>query len=131
MLYVPAIGLVAFEHVFGEGDVRAPINGDVVVVVEGNQLAQFQVAGQGGRFGGHAFLVAPIAHHHIGVVVNEGGVGLVEFGRQVGFGDSQANGVRDAGTQGPGGDFNTRGLEGFGVARGFGAPLAKCLDVLD
>ncbi len=43
---VPAVGLVALEHIFGEGNVGVSVDGDVVVVVQGNQLAQAQVPGQ-------------------------------------------------------------------------------------
>ena len=131
VLHVPAVGLVALQHVLGEGHIGASINGDAVVVVEGNQLAQLQVTGQGGSFGGHTLLIAAVAHDHVGVVIHHGGVGLVELGRQVGFSDGQAHSVGDAGTQGAGGHFNTRGLEGFGVTGSLGAPLAELLDVLN
>ena len=51
MLNMPAAGLVALGDVLGEGDVGAPVDGDVVVVVQGDQLAQLQVTGQGGCLG--------------------------------------------------------------------------------
>ena len=131
VLHVPAVGLVTLQHVLGEGHIGASINGDAVVVVEGNQLAQLQVTGQGGCFGGNTLLIAAVAHDHVGVVIHHGGVGLVELGRQVGFSDGQAHSVRDAGTQGTCGHFNARGLEGFGVTWSLGAPLAELLDVLN
>ena len=50
VLHVPAVGLVALQHIFGEGNIGVSVNGDVVVVVEGDQLAQAEVTGQGGSF---------------------------------------------------------------------------------
>ena len=118
VLHVPAVGLIAFEDVFGEGNVGPPVDGDVVVVVQGDQLAQLEVTGQGGGFGGHTLLVAAVTHDHVGVVINEGRTRLVELGGQVGFGDRQADGVGDTGPQGARGHFNTGSFEGLRMTRG-------------
>ena len=40
VLHVPAVGLVALEHVLGERHRCVTVDGDVVVVVKGDQLAQ-------------------------------------------------------------------------------------------
>ena len=77
------------------------------------------MTGQGRGFRGHTLLVAAIAHHHIGVVVDQGGAGLAELGGQVRFGDRQTHSVGDTSAQGAGGDFNSWGFEGF---------AAWCLD---
>lgn len=37
--HVPAVSFKAFGDIFGEGDIRGPINGDVVIVVEGDEFA--------------------------------------------------------------------------------------------
>jgi len=74
--------------------------------------------------------MAAVAHDHVGVVINELHVGLVELGRQVRLGHRQTHGVGDALTQRAGGDLHAGGLEGFGVAWGAAAPLAELLDVL-
>ena len=89
------------------------------------------MAGQGAGFRSDALLVAAITHHHIGVVIHEGGAGLVELGGQVGFSDRQTHGVGDAGAQGAGGHFHAGGFKGFGVTGRLGAPLAELLDVVD
>ena len=128
---VPAVGLVALQHILRERHVGVAVDGDVVVVVEGNQFAQAQVASQRGGLAAHALLVAAVAHDHVGVVINDRAVGLVELGGQVGFSHGQTHGIGDALTQGAGGDFHARGLEGFGVTGSLGAPLAELLDVLD
>ena len=46
VLHVPAVGLIALQYVLGEGHIGAAIDGDAVVVVQGDQLAQLQVTGQ-------------------------------------------------------------------------------------
>ena len=128
---MPAVGLIALQHVLGEGHGGVAVDGDVVVVVEGNQLAQAQVAGQGSGLAAHTLLVAAITHDHVGVVINQLAAGLVKLGGQVRFGDSQAHGVGNALAEGSGGDLNSWGFEGFRVTRGAAAPLAELLDVFD
>jgi hypothetical protein len=44
---MPTIGLKPSTDVFGEGFVRAAIDGDAVVIVQHNQATQPQVPGQG------------------------------------------------------------------------------------
>ena len=89
------------------------------------------MAGQGAGLGGHAFLVTAITHDHVGVVINELGVGLVVLGGQVSFGNRQTDGTGDAGAEGPGGYLYPGGFKGFRVAGGVGAPLAELLDVFN
>ncbi len=55
-LDVPAVGLVALEHVLGEGRRGVALDGDVVVVVEEDEVAELLVAGERGRLGGDALL---------------------------------------------------------------------------
>ena len=50
-LDVPAVRLVALEHVLAERDGGVVLDGDVVVVVEQDQVAELLVAGQRGRLG--------------------------------------------------------------------------------
>merc|ERR1719188_2141807 len=42
--HLPAVSLVAFAHILGEGQLRVSINGDVVIIVEGDELAKAEVA---------------------------------------------------------------------------------------
>jgi hypothetical protein len=41
---LPAVGAVARRHILGEGELRGTLDGDAVVVVENDQLAQAEVA---------------------------------------------------------------------------------------
>ena len=72
VLGVPAVGLVALEHVLGERDVGVVLDRDVVVVVEQGQVAQLLVTGQAGRLGRDALLQAAVAGDHVDLVVERG-----------------------------------------------------------
>ena len=127
---MPAVGLVAFQHVLGEGHARIPVNGDVVVVVEGDQLAQLQMPRQGTGLRGHPLLVAAVPHDHVGVVIHDGAVRSIESGGQVGLRNGQTHGIGHPGSQRTCGHLHTGGFKGFRMPRGFRAPLTELLDVL-
>ena len=55
-LGVPAVGFVALEDILGEGDVGVVLDGDVVLIVDHHEVAQFLVAGQRGSLSRDAFL---------------------------------------------------------------------------
>ena len=56
VLHVPAVGLVALADVLGEGDVRVVLDGDLVVVVDEDEVAQLLGAGDRRRLAAHALL---------------------------------------------------------------------------
>ena len=45
LLHMPAVGVEALVHLFGEGEIGGAIDGDVVVVIEIDQLAKLQMSG--------------------------------------------------------------------------------------
>jgi hypothetical protein len=53
------------------------VDGDAVVVVQGNQLAEAPVAGQGARLGGDALHVAAVTHDAVAEGSGSGRVGVV------------------------------------------------------
>lgn len=114
---VPAVSLVALGNILSEGDVGATINGNVVVVVDGNEVAQLEVTSQGAGLAGNTLHQAAIAEEAVGVVVSEGEAGLVEGGGGVGLGHGQADGIADTLTQRAGGDLDTGGIVRLGVTR--------------
>ena len=127
---LPAVGLVAGGHVFGEPAVDLAVDGDAVGVVQGDELAQAPHAGQGAGFVGHAFHEAAVTEEHVSVVVDDRVFGGVEAGGQHLFGQGHAHGGRDALTQGTGGHFHAGGHVAFGMAGGAGAQLAEVADVV-
>ena len=68
---MPAEGDEAGGDVLGEGDGGVAVDGDAVVVVQRDQLAQAPVARQRARLVADAFHVAPVAQQAV-----SGGLGL-------------------------------------------------------
>lgn len=114
---VPAVSLVALGNILSEGNVGVAVNGNVVVVVDSNEVAELEVASQGAGLTGNALHQAAIAEEAVGVVVREGEAGLVEDGGGVSLGHGQTDGIADTLTQRAGGDLDTGGIVSLGVAR--------------
>ncbi len=127
--HVPAVGLEALGRVVGEPAFHVTVDGDAVVVPEGDQLAQAQGTGQGTGLVGDTFHHATIAHEHIGVVVDDVVAVTVELAGQRLFGDGHTHGIGDALAQGTGGGFHARGVAVFGMAGGLGVQLAEVLQL--
>lgn len=68
--HLPAVGFETRRGVVGEPAVHFAIDGDAVVVVEGDQLAQAEGAGQRADLVADAFHHAAITEEHVGVVVD-------------------------------------------------------------
>mmetsp|Transcript_76810 Transcript_76810/g.215909 ORF Transcript_76810/g.215909 Transcript_76810/m.215909 type:complete len:575 (+) Transcript_76810:715-2439(+) len=128
--HLPAVGLVALAHILGEGQVRVAIDGDAVVVVEGDELAQAQVTGVRARLVGDALLHAAVAHDAVGVVVDQVHARFVVDRREVRLGSRKTDGIGDAHAKRAGRDFDACRLEVLRVARRLGAPLPELLDVV-
>eukprot|EP00053_Salpingoeca_punica_P011021 m.98695 g.98695 ORF g.98695 m.98695 type:complete len:479 (-) comp15561_c0_seq1:53-1489(-) len=128
---VPAVGLVALQHVLGEGQRRLTVNLDLVVVVEDNQLAEAKVTSERRSLARHALLHAAIAADDVGVVVDQLEVRLVEASSHVGLGDSETNGVGQTLAERARGDLDTLGEVVLRVAGRLAADLAEVLQVLD
>ena len=98
------------------------VDRDAVVVVEGDQLAQAQGAGQGTGFVGDAPSIRqPSPREGVGVVIDDGVVRLVELGQRL-FGDGEADGIGDALAERAGG-----GLDAGGVAVFRGPAVRECI----
>src|SRR5690606_26484353 len=80
--HVPAVGFETLRGVVGEPVLDVAVDGDAVVVPEGDQLAQAQGTGQGAGFVGDAFHHAAVAHEHVGVVIDDVVTGAVELAGQ-------------------------------------------------
>jgi len=121
----PAVGGEPRPDVFGEGEAGLPFDGDVVVIVEDDQLVELEVPGQRRRFGGDAFHHAAVAGDDVDLVVGQ--PGLVEPGlrREMTLGDRHADGGGEPGAERPGGDVDARGVAEFGMARRLALPLAE------
>ena len=106
---LPAVALVALGHIFGEREVGWAIERDVVGVVEVDELAELEMAGERRCLGTDTFHEVAIAAEHPGVVVDEGLLGGVEAMSHVALSDGHADCVGAALAEWPGGTFDARG----------------------
>lgn len=126
VLDVPAVGLEAPGGVVGEGQLGAAVDGDAVVVVDVDEAAEAQVAGEGRRLVGDPLGEVAVAADHEGVVVAELGA---EPGPQPRLGHPHPHAVGDALAQGTGRDLDPGRVVALGVARRHAAELAEVLQV--
>ena len=126
--YVPAVRLEALRHVVAVGQLGGAVDGDVVVVVEGEQLPETQVPGQGRRFVGDALHEAAVSGEDEGPVVTHV---TAETGPDEPLGDGHADRIAEALAQRTGGHLDSVRVPVFGVARGAAAPLAELADVIE
>ncbi len=129
--HLPAIGLEAARGVIGEPAVHLAIDGDAIVIVEGDQLVQAQRAGQRADFVADAFHHAAVAEEHVGVVIDDVVAGAVELRRHDLLGHGETDSVGQALAQWPGGGLDTGGVAELRVARGLAVQLAEVLQVVD
>ena len=93
-------------------------DGDVVVVVNGNQVAQLQVASHRSSLASNTLHGAAITEEGICVVVEQLKVGLVENTAGVGLSNGETHSVGETLAQGTGGHLNTGGIVSLGVTGG-------------
>ena len=132
-LHVPAVGGVAPQHVLAEGGLGVALDGDVVVVVEHDQVAQALVAGQAAGLGADALLEVAVGAEHPDHVVEDrlarGGIGVEQTALAPGR-HRHADRVAHALAQRAGGDLDARGVAVLRVAGGQRPPLPQVGQVL-
>ena len=129
--HLPAIGFETLGRIVGEPAFHFTINGNAVVVVKTDQLAQPQGAGQRSHFVGDTFHQAAVAQESVGVVINDVVAGTVELRRQGFLCQGKTHGIGETLPQGAGGGLNARGVAVFRVARCFGVQLTEVLQVVN
>jgi hypothetical protein len=106
---VPAVSLVALADVLGERDVGAALDGDLVVVVDQDQVAELLGAGDRGGLAADALLEVAVAGDGVDEVVErrgaQRGVGVEQAVLAAG-GHGHADGVADALAQRTGGGLD-------------------------
>jgi hypothetical protein len=69
VLGMPPVRLEAFQDVLGESAGGVPVDRNVVVVIDTNQVSQLQVSCEGSGFAGYTLLSTAIAKEAVGVIV--------------------------------------------------------------
>src|SRR5580658_7272209 len=95
-LDVPAKGFKSFCHVFGERDIGVTLDGDMVVVIEEDEIAELKVTGDRTGFGTDAFHQVAVAADAVDTIVEQVEPGFVEPGGHVALGDGKAYRVGEA-----------------------------------
>ena len=129
--HLPVVGFETLWRVVGEPAFNFAVDGDAVVVVERDQLAQTQRTGQRADFVGDAFHHAAITQEHVGVVVDYRVARAVELRAHDFFCQGKAHGIGQTLTQRAGGGLNARRVAQLRVTRGAAVQLAEVFQVVD
>ncbi len=127
----PAIAFETLAYVLAEGQRRAAFDGDAVAVVDPAQVRQFLVAGDRGGFGSDPLHHVAVAAEDIDIVIEQGGVRLVEVRAQPAAGHGHADRIAAALAQRAGGGFYAGGQAVFRVAGRLRIELAEVFDVVE
>ena len=121
----------ALGDVVGERQRGRSVEADRVVVVDADQFAEPEVAGERGGLVGDALHQIAIAAHEPGPVVDDLMTGAVELRREDRFGQRETDGIADALAQWPGRDLDSGRVAALRVPRGGRVPLPEVLEVVD
>lgn len=100
-------------------------NGNVVVIVDSDEVAQLQVTGHGGGLTGDTLHSAAIAEEGVGIVVEELEAGLVVDTGGVSLSNGQTNSVGETLAQRTSGDLNSGSIVSLGVTGGDAVELLQ------
>src|SRR5262245_10588448 len=128
--HIPTIGQEARHDVFSERDARAPLDRDVVVVVDPAEVVETKVAGQRSRFRSHALHQAAVTANYINVIIEDFEVWSIEMTGEPLLCDGHANTRCDALSQGPCSRLYARRPMVLGVAGRLAVELAEAADVV-
>ena len=122
---VPPLRAEVALAVLALGDLRGCVEGDVVGVVDQDQVVEAVVAGERDRLAGHAFLEAAVAGQRDHVVVEDRVPGGVEAGRGAAAGEGVADRVAQPLAERAGGRLHPRRLAELRVPRRGRVQLAE------
>ena len=103
---VPAEALKTFDDVIAEPAAHRSVDGDPVIIVQANQLAQAPVACQRARFVGDALHQTAVTKKDVGVMIDDGKTGTIKAGSQCAFGQRHTNTIGQALPQRSSGGFH-------------------------
>ncbi len=127
LLDMPAGARKTLHVVFRDRLPDHPVVGHLVVVVEDDQLAQLQVAGERDHLVRHTLHQAAVPHQRVGVVIDDG---VAELGVQHPLRHRHADGIGDPLAQRPRGDLDPVFGLVFGMAGGMRTQHPEVLDLL-
>src|SRR5262249_41159357 len=128
---VPSISEEASRDIFAECQARAPLDCDVVVVVDPAQIVEAEMAGQRCRFGRNTLHQAAITANGIDVVVEDLETGLVVTAGEPLLGDRHPDAGGNALPQGTSRSLDARHPMIFRVTGRLAVELAEPADVVE
>src|ERR1044071_3674558 len=128
---MPAVSLETLRAIFGEAQIGGTGKRNPVVVVEVDQLPQFQVAGETRRFRGNTFHQVAVADDGVSKVIDDLESRPIVARRQMSFGHRQADAIAEPLAQRPCGGFHAGRQLAFRMTWSEAAPLAKLFKLLE
>ena len=129
--HVPAVGFEPSRGVVGEPPPDLAVDGNVVVVIERDQLAEAQRSRERAGLVRDAFHQAAVADEHPRAVIDDRVPVPVEARRQHLLRDCHADGVRKALPEWSGGRLDPWCVAALGVPRGHRMELPEALDLVE
>src|SRR5210317_2350373 len=127
MLDVPAVAEVAGGDLFAESQVGVAFDGDLVVKIQVDQVAQSQMAGEGSRFGRNSFHQVAVGTETVNPVIEQlrADALLQEAGAH-----RHADANRDSLAEWSGGGFDAGGVAELRVAYSRAVDLTEVFQVI-
>ena len=129
--HVPTVRLETLWRIVGKPALDFAVDGYAVVVIDRNQFAQPERAGERAGLVGYALHQTAIAQKDPGMVVDDGVAIAIELGSEGFLCQRHPHGIRDALPQRPGRGFNAGGIAIFGVTRRLAMELPELLQVFN
>jgi hypothetical protein len=129
--HAPAAGAKTSRRVVGEPICNVTVDADAVVVVQRDQLAQAQRAGQRDRLLADALHQAAVADADEGAVIDHRVAVAVEFGRQQRLGERHPDRIGQALAERAGGGFDAGRHADLRMAGRLAAELAKASQLVE
>ncbi len=127
---MPAVALEAPRRVVGEGEIGGAVDGDAIVVVDADQLAEPLVAGEGARFVRNPLHQVAVGAQEVRMMIDDRVARPVEQRRELRLGDRHPHRVADALAERSRRRLDPRREAELGMARRAAAPLPELLDFI-
>ena len=128
---VPVVRHEARRHVVAEGQPRVALDGDVIIIINPDEVAEPQVAGERRGLLRHAFHQAAVAGDGVDAVIDDLVTWAVKVRCQPSLGYRHADGIRHALAERPCGGLDAGRQAVLGVAGRLRLPLAEPLDLFE
>ena len=137
---LPAIGLEARGNIFAEGDLGPSVDGDLIVIVDEDEVSEFVMTGEGGCLRGDPFHEITIAHEPVhemspGTIAIRGirslGMAAAELRCRHPPGERHSDSMCESLAERPRRQFDAGRLSKLGMTRRTRAELSELRNVFD